>query len=103
VHRSGTIAHVASPTGDTCAVDTETAIYLPIRAGDIVAISSLTPYASEFLPGEPSNVAYMVQFAPEGAALVSPDEHGDPCSLIDLRDSNKRFPVVVDGRLVGPH
>jgi phytanoyl-CoA hydroxylase len=74
VHRTGTVAHRSTPIGFECCVDPPGAVEVPVRAGDAVVFSSLTPHATGRNHTDAVRRAYIVQLAPDGAECL----HGDP-------------------------
>jgi len=100
VHRHGTLRHRLGELGFVCHEGTpEGAIAVPARAGSIVVFSSLTPHATG--PNRSSDVrkAYIVQYAPDGARVRTPDGAGG--FVETAADAPERqFHVLVAGRPV---
>jgi len=100
IHRHGTLCHRASELGFVCHDATPaSAVPVPARAGSIVVFSSLTPHATG--PNRTRDVrkAYIVQYAPDGACVRTPDAGGG------FRETpadapERQFPVLVAGRPV---
>ena len=100
VHRLGTVHHQQSDLGWVCAKDPADAVAAPVRAGGIVVFSSLTPHATG--PNRTGDVrkSYIVQFAPDGAAILTRDEEGEIVRTT-MDDPARNFSVVVDGNAPG--
>ena len=93
LHRRGTLHHETSELGFVCLDGRpEGAVAVPARAGDIVVFSSLTPHATG--PNHSAQVrkTYIVQFAPDGAEIVSRDG-----GRMRANAPDRQFPVLVDG------
>ncbi len=98
VHREGTLAHVNTPIGYQCCEDPDGAVAVPVKAGDIVVFSSLTPHATGHNTTEAVRKAYIVQFAPDGAVALHGDPaEGRPTARIAQDDPRRQFPVLVGG------
>ncbi len=100
LHRLGTMRHRPTATGLVCLDDAAGAIPVPVRAGGIVVFSSLTPHCTGPNTSASVRKAYIVQYAPDGAAVVSHDEHGD-VHRVPASAPDRQFPVLVDGVAVG--
>jgi len=92
LHRRGTLRHWMTETGWRCLEEAPDAAPCPLRAGSLVAFSSLTPHATGPNRTDAVRKAYIVQFAPEGAELVTPQGRA-PCA-----DPGRQYPVLVGGR-----
>jgi len=101
IHRGGTVAHHLTDAGYVCADQPTGAINVPARAGDIVVFSSLTPHCTG--PNLTNGVrkAYIVQYAPEGAAVVTRDAGGS-ITRTPAVDPRRQFPVLAGGEPVSP-
>jgi ectoine hydroxylase-related dioxygenase (phytanoyl-CoA dioxygenase family) len=66
---------------------------VPVKAGDVVVFSSLTPHRTG--PNVTKNVrkTYILQYAPDGARVVD----GEPCSAPD-----RQFLILKNGKSVAP-
>ena len=95
IHRLGTLAHDTSDIGFVCMKDPEKAVAVPVKAGSIVVFSSLTPHSTGSNLTDSVRKAYIVQFAPDGAAVVQPDGTRTPAA-----DGQRQFVVVRDGQPV---
>jgi ectoine hydroxylase-related dioxygenase (phytanoyl-CoA dioxygenase family) len=92
VHRLGTLRHHVAPGGLQCLDQPTGAIAVELEAGDVVAFSSLAPHRTG--PNTTAEVrkAYIVQYAPDGAAVVQPDG-----SRVLADDPARQYSVLVDG------
>lgn len=94
VHRSGTVAHRNTPIGFECCVDPIGAVEVPVRAGDAVVFSSLTPHATGYNTTDADRRAYIVQYAPDGAvALLGDPQHGPTTGRVPQNDP-ARQPLI---------
>ncbi len=99
VHRAGTVAHRNTPIGFECCRDPEGAVEVPVRAGDAVVFSSLTPHATGHNTTDDIRRAYIVQFAPAGAACLRGDPDAGPPVGRDPQDApDRQFPVLAAGQ-----
>jgi len=97
VHRAGTLTHRNTPIGFQCFDDPPGAVPVPVRAGSVVVFSSLTPHTTGVNVTDDLRIAYIVQFAPDGAVALR-GEPSDPPLRRDLQDDRDRqFPVVAAG------
>lgn len=97
IHRSGTLQHRRSEYGMTCVASEHSCVdflsgasVVPVRAGDIVVFSSLTPHATGPNRTSDERRAYILQFAPDGAEIVS-NEGRRRC------EGAAQFPILVGG------
>ncbi len=70
VHRMGTLRHYVTETGLVCFDEADDAVPVPVRAGGIVVFSSLTPHSTGPNRTDAVRKAYIVQYAPDGAAVA---------------------------------
>ncbi|MGZ4714064.1 MAG: phytanoyl-CoA dioxygenase family protein [Acidimicrobiia bacterium] len=99
VHRTGTVVHWNTPIGFECCRDPEGAVEVPVRAGDAVVFSSLTPHATGYNRTDEQRKAYIVQYAPDGAECLRGDPDAGPPIARDPQDApDRQFPVLVGGR-----
>jgi ectoine hydroxylase-related dioxygenase (phytanoyl-CoA dioxygenase family) len=99
VHRRGTLAHHIEPYGLQCFDEPAGAIPVEVRAGDVVVFSSLTPHTTGPNLTDQVRKSYIVQFAPEGAAVLSTS--GDGATIrTPADDPGRQFPVLVGGQAV---
>ena len=96
VHRGGTLAHQLTDLGWVCLSDPVETVAVPARAGSIVVFSSLTPHCTG--PNTTADVrrSYIVQFAPDGAAVLRRGDAG--VERIPANDPERQFPILVGGR-----
>jgi ectoine hydroxylase-related dioxygenase (phytanoyl-CoA dioxygenase family) len=99
LHRAGTLAHEYSDTGFVCLRDPPDATAVPIRAGSIVVFSSLTPHSTGPNRTEDVRKAYIVQFAPTGAAVVSL-QPGGGTTRTPADDESRQYEVLRAGQRV---
>lgn len=101
LHRLGTLRHRPSEVGLVCLESADAAVPVPVGAGGIVVFSSLTPHCTGPNRTDAVRKAYIVQYAPDGACVVSRDERGSvhrtPADAAD-----RQFPVLAGGRVVAP-
>lgn len=90
-HRLGTLEHRRTPLGLECLSAPDGAVAVPAKAGDIVMFSSLTPHRTG--PNLTSSVrkAYILQYAPDGAAVCR-EGRDEP----EVQNDAERQYVVVD-------
>ena len=93
VHRMGTLAHWMSDLGWQCLEAPDDAVAVPVRAGSIVVLSSLTPHTTG--PNLTASVrkAYIVQLAPDGARVIRDDGCTEQANAAD-----RQFPILCEGR-----
>ena len=75
-HRRGTLVHRPSDLGFVCVDEAPDAVAVPAPAGSMVVFSSLTPHATGPNTTDRVRKAYIVQFAPDGAAVLKRGESG---------------------------
>jgi len=96
LHRMGTLRHRVSKTGLVCLDDAPTAIAAPVRAGGIVVFSSLTPHCTGPNRTDEVRKAYIVQYAPDGAEVLT--ETPDGARQRYRADAPERqFPILSKG------
>ena len=96
IHRRGTLAHDYSDIGFVCVTDPPDVAAAPARAGSIVVFSSLTPHSTGPNNTDSTRKAYIVQFAPDGAVIVSYDEDGNLVRE-PAADPKRQFPILING------
>ena len=85
VHLHGTLAHTyIDPLGFECFEQCDSAIAAPVPAGGAAVFSSLTPHLTGPNTTDEVRKAYILQYAPDGAKLLT----GDP---------SRQYPVVRGG------
>lgn len=103
VHRDGTLAHRSTPIGEECWGDWSAAVEVPVRAGSIVVLSSLTPHFTKTNTTDEVRKAYIIQYIPDGAvALRGEPSEGPPTRTDTVGDDVRAFWVVRDGVRVDP-
>ena len=99
LHRRGTLAHEYSDIGFVCLRDPADAVAVPASAGSIVVLSSLTPHSTGPNRTDAVRKAYIVQFAPTGAAVIR-TEPGGAESRITADDEARQYEVLRNGERV---
>jgi ectoine hydroxylase-related dioxygenase (phytanoyl-CoA dioxygenase family) len=99
LHTGGTLAHEYSDIGFVCLRDPADAVAVPVRAGSIVVFSSLTPHSTGPNRTDDVRKAYIVQYAPDGAAVVRPAPDG-PLQRVPATDAGRQYEVLRGGRAV---
>jgi hypothetical protein len=95
VHREGTLAHRRTSIGEECWGDWASAVAVPVRAGDVVVFTSLTPHATYVNATDVVRKAYIVQYAPDGAeASLGDPSTGPPTRRVRQDDSERQFIVA---------
>ncbi len=75
LHRNGTLSHWETPIGLKCLDDSDVAVSVPARRGDIVLFSSLAPHRTgPNLRDGSVRKAYILQYAPDGAHTITNGE-----------------------------
>ena len=100
VHTGGTLAHRSTPLGEECWGDWDLAVDVPVRAGSVVAFTSLTPHATRRNTTDEVRKAYIVQYVPDGAVARDGDPATGPGTRRRLDDAALNPPVLVGGRPV---
>ena len=72
VHRNGTLAHRTTDIGMECWGDPDTAVEVPVTAGDVVVFTSLTPHFTAHNRTDEVRKAYIVQYCHDGAVAHHP-------------------------------
>ncbi len=99
LHRMGTLAHEPTETGFVCLRDPQGAVPVPAPAGSIVVFSSLTPHATGANRTGEVRKAYIVQFAPTGAAVLRSGPEGT-LARVPADDESRQYEVLRAGRRV---
>jgi ectoine hydroxylase-related dioxygenase (phytanoyl-CoA dioxygenase family) len=99
LHRLGTLAHEYSDIGFVCLQDPVGAVPAPASAGSIVVFSSLTPHSTGPNRTDGVRKAYIVQFAPSGAAVIRSDPDGISTRLA-ADDESRQYEVLRGGERV---
>jgi ectoine hydroxylase-related dioxygenase (phytanoyl-CoA dioxygenase family) len=98
LHRRGTLAHWMTDTGWRCLDAAPDAVACPVRAGDVLVFSSLTPHRTGPNRSDAVRKAYIVQFAPDGARVVAEGAAGaggTPCD-----HPERQYPILRGGAAV---
>ncbi len=96
LHRMGTLRHRPSAHGLVCLEDAPGAVPVPVAAGSVVVFSSLTPHSTGPNRTDEVRKAYIVQYAPDGAAVrTGPPGGTEP---LPADDPGRQFPVLVGGQ-----
>lgn len=93
MHRRGTLAHEPTSLGWRCATSSDDAVPVPAAAGDIVVFSSLAPHRTGPNLTDSARKSYILQYAPDGAMLRSPD---NPRGTLQ-DDPDRQYLVLRDG------
>ena len=101
LHRRGTLAHEHSDIGFVCLHDPGGAVAAPAARGSIVVFSSLTPHSTGPNRTEDVRKAYIVQFAPTGAAVLRRGPDG-PVQRVPANDPARQYEVLRGGERVMP-
>ena len=72
LHLNGTLAHEATHLGFQCARELEGAVAAPVKSGDIVVFSSLTPHRTGPNLTSETRRSYILQYAPDGVVALDP-------------------------------
>ena len=99
LHRRGTLAHEHSDIGYVCLREPEGAVATPAARGSIVVFSSLTPHSTGPNRTEDVRKAYIVQFAPTGAAVLRRGPDG-PLQRVPADDPARQYEVLSRGERV---
>jgi phytanoyl-CoA hydroxylase len=100
LHRRGTLRHELTETGLVCLDQAPDAVAVPVTAGSVVVFSSLTPHATGPNRTDAVRKAYIVQYAPDGAEILT-GAPGPGMERVPARAPDRQFPVLVGGRAVG--
>jgi ectoine hydroxylase-related dioxygenase (phytanoyl-CoA dioxygenase family) len=103
-HRNGTLRHHwVDPIGWQCFDDPAGARPAPVGAGGAVVFSSVTPHMTGPNTTDSVRKAYIIQFAVAGTEMLhgDPDE-GPPNARVRQDDPGRQFPVLRQGKFVGP-
>lgn len=99
LHRHGTFVHRPTDLGLVCFEDAPGAVTAPVRAGGMVAFSSLAPHSTGANRTDGTRKAYIVQYAPDGAEVVAGEGVAQTRTRCD--DPNRQFPILVGGHPAG--
>jgi ectoine hydroxylase-related dioxygenase (phytanoyl-CoA dioxygenase family) len=94
-HLRGTLAHRLTEPGWVCREDDGAdAVAVPVRAGGIVVLSSLTPHRTGPNVTKDVRKSYILQYAPDGARVVQTD------ALCNAPD--RQYLILKNGEPVAP-
>ena len=95
VHRQGTLEHWITDQGRVCfEAEPDDAVAVPAKAGDVIVFSSLAPHRTgPNLKAGCVRKAYILQYAPDGAAVRTPDGTRTPQD-----DAGRQFRILEAGR-----
>jgi phytanoyl-CoA hydroxylase len=97
LHKMGTLSHVATETGLICFEASDDAVPVSVDAGTLVVFSSLTPHCTGPNRTDEVRKSYIVQYAPDGAAVLvgaSPDN----AQRLPANAESRQFSVLVSER-----
>ncbi|MDQ3106540.1 MAG: phytanoyl-CoA dioxygenase family protein [Actinomycetota bacterium] len=99
LHRSGTLRHRwVDPLGFECFPDHPTTTAAEVPAGGAVLFSSLTPHLTGPNTTDAVRKAYIVQYAPDGAATCQGSPGQPPVSRNACDAPDRQFSVLVGGQ-----
>lgn len=96
LHKMGTLRHHLIDTGLVCIEEPEGAVPVPVEAGGIVVFSSLTPHCTGPNRTDSVRKAYIVQYAPDGASVLTSDRAG-VVQRVPADAPERQFRVLVGG------
>jgi len=102
VHREGTLRHRETAIGFECWGDHDTAVSVPVRAGDVVVFSSLTPHATRVNTTDVVRAAYIVQYCHSGAVARTAAPDGSPGPAVAQDEPIRQFEVLRGGVRLEP-
>ena len=106
VHRYGTLHHrYVDPLGWECFTEAPagTLATAAVRAGGVVVFSSLTPHLTGPNLTDVVRKAYIVQYAPNGAEMLSGEPtEGPPTGRMPASDEATQFAVLLGGQPTEP-
>jgi phytanoyl-CoA hydroxylase len=102
LHLKGTLRHeYVHPLCFECISDYPDASVAEVKAGGAVVFSSLTPHLTGPNITDGVRKAYILQYAPEGAAVLQGDPaEGPPTAEAPANEPSRQFPVLRDGKRV---
>jgi ectoine hydroxylase-related dioxygenase (phytanoyl-CoA dioxygenase family) len=100
LHRAGTLAHrYVEPLGFECFEQPDEVAVAPVKAGGAVVFSSLTPHLTGPNTTDAVRKAYILQYAPDGAAIqVGDPTAGPPTSTTTCDDPDRQFLIARGGK-----
>jgi len=101
LHRRGTLRHTyVEPLGWECLRAHDGAAIAEVGAGGVVVFSSLTPHLTGPNLTDAVRKAYILQYAPAGAAVLEGDPADPPTGRKPADDPDRQFPVLRAGEPV---
>ena len=102
LHRLGTYRHrYVDPLGWEIVESHPDAVAAPVGKGGIVVFSSLTPHLTGPNTTDTVRKAYILQYAPDGATIVTGDPAvGDPTGRSLANVPTRQFPILVGGNAI---
>ncbi len=99
LHRRGTCRHrYVDPLGWEIVESHPDAVAAPVGKGGIVVFSSLTPHLTGPNVTDAVRKAYILQYAPDGAAVLTGDPAaGAPTGRVPADAPGRQFPILVGG------
>jgi phytanoyl-CoA hydroxylase len=98
LHRRGTLEHTyVEPLGFECFAEPPTSVAAPVAAGGAVVFSSLTPHLTGPNTTDDVRKAYILQYAPTGAAAPDGDPDAATTSRVPQDNPAYQFPVLRNG------
>jgi len=99
LHRHGTYRHrYVDPLGWEMVESHPDATAAPVGKGGIVVFSSLTPHLTGPNVTDDVRKAYILQYAPDGAAVLAGDPAaGAPTGRVVADAPGRQFPILIDG------
>lgn len=99
LHRRGTYQHhYVDPLGFEIIETHPDATAAPVDKGGIVVFSSLTPHLTGPNTTDVVRKAYILQYAPDGAAVLAGDPaSGTPTGRVPADAPGRQFPILIDG------
>ncbi len=98
LHRLGTLRHhFNDPLGWEIFEEHPDATAAPVGKGGIVVFSSLTPHLTGPNVTDAVRKAYILQYAPDGAAVLAGEPTaGAPTGRLPADSPRRQFPILVD-------
>jgi ectoine hydroxylase-related dioxygenase (phytanoyl-CoA dioxygenase family) len=98
LHRRGTLRHTyVDPLGWECLSAYDGAAVAEVGAGGVVVFSSLTPHLTGPNLTDAVRKAYILQYAPAGAAVLEGEPPAPPTGRKLADDPDRQFPVLRAG------
>lgn len=91
LHKMGTLHHELTPLGLECLREPGGVVPAPVKAGDVVVFSSLTPHRTGPNLTHETRKAYILQYAPDGAVV----HHADGRSAL-ANDPERQYLIDIN-------